>query len=244
MEGLFEFGGLMGALGGKTVTGKPFQAAFTSTRVETLPGNTITNSMTGTVARDTDGSTYRDVKFSAIGPWASTGAPHEFVYIRSLSKMTEYFVNVAKGTYEAFPLRDRKGPFAGRERPGDLDSNNETVTDNPNATYTDPVTKTVYKVDDRKVTRTIPAGQIGNQFELVITSERMYSSDLDLVLQETRSDPRFGTTTYQLTNIGQPQASLFLPDSSFTQVQGKGFAHRLGKGDRKMLPPPPPAPPE
>jgi hypothetical protein len=113
------------------------------------------------------------------------------------------------------------------------------VTDNPNGTYTDTVTKTVYNnVDDRKVTRTIPPGTIGNQFAIVITSERWYSSALDLLLEDTHADPRFGTTTYQLSNIGQsPASSLFAPDPSFTQVQGGGFGKHRGEGKQ---PPPPP----
>src|SRR6202166_3045222 len=69
MAGMFEFGGLMGGFGGKVVTGKPILAAITITHTETLPGNTIINTTTGTFARGADGSTYRDVKMSAIGPW-------------------------------------------------------------------------------------------------------------------------------------------------------------------------------
>src|ERR1700733_14587564 len=70
MAGVFEFGVLMGGFGGKVVSGKPVQATFTITHTETIPGNTISKTTTGTFARGTDGSTYRDVKLSAIGPWA------------------------------------------------------------------------------------------------------------------------------------------------------------------------------
>jgi hypothetical protein len=221
--GMFQFGGVMGGFGGKTVKGKPFQASFTITTVQTLPDNSkITNTKTGIVARDTDGSTYRDVTFSAIGPWASSGKSSEFIYIRNLSTSTEYIVNVMKGTYEAFPIRERR-PRPGKNGASNSASTNETVNDNPNAMFTDTVTKAQHKVDDQLVTRTIPAGQIGNESALVITTERWYSSDLDLLVKETRNDPRFGTTTYTLTNIGQPQSSLFLPNPSFTQVQGRGF---------------------
>ena len=239
MAGMFEFGGLMGGFGGKVVTGKPIMATFTITHTETLPGNTISNTTTGTFARDGDGSTYRDAKFPAIGPWESSGKPQEFAYIRNVTKGTQFIVNVTKGTYEAFPIREHNPPDGGKNRPNYADSGNETVTDNPNGTYTDTVTKTVYNnVDDRKVTRTIPPGTIGNQFAIVITSERWYSSALDLLLEDTHADPRFGTTTYQLSNIGQsPASSLFAPDPSFTQVQGGGFGKHRGEGKQ---PPPPP----
>lgn len=238
MAGIFEFGGLMGGFGGKVVTGKPILAAITITHTETLPGNAISNTTTGTFARGADGSTYRDVKFSAMGPWAGSGKVQEFTYIRNVAQGTQYIVNVTKGTYRAFPIREHKSPSGEKmDLPNRPDSNNETVSDNPNGTYTDPVTNTVYPVDDRKATRTIPAGAIGNQFALVITSERWYSSALDLLLEDTHTDPRFGTTTYQLSNIGQtPASSLFTPDPSFTQVKGSGFGRR---GEGKQPPPPP-----
>jgi hypothetical protein len=240
MAGIFEFGGLMGGFGGKVVAGKPILAAITITHMETLPGNTISNTTTGTFARGADGSTYRDVKFSAMGPWAASGKAQEFAYIRNVTNGMQYIVNMTKSTYRAFPIQENKPPKSMKDRLGPPDSSNETVTDNPNGTYTDPVTNTVYPVDDRKVTRTIPAGAIGNQFAIVITSERWYSSALDLLLEDTHTDPRFGTTTYQLSNIGQtPASALFIPDPSFTQVQDGGFGHKghLGQG---MQPPPPP----
>jgi hypothetical protein len=223
MAGMFEFGGLMGGFGGKVVTGKPILASFTITHSETLPGNTISNTTTGTFARGADGSTYRDVKFTAMGPWAVSNKAQEICYIRNVTKGEQYIVNVTKGTYRAFPIREHNPADAGKkkDRPN---SNNETVVDNPNGTYTDPVTNVGYAVDDRKVTRTIPAGTIGNANAMIITSERWRSTELDLLLEETHTDPRFGTTNYQLSNIGQsPAASLFTPDPSFTLVQGGEF---------------------
>ena len=242
MPGMFEFGGLMGGFGGKVVTGKPVVANFTITHTETLPGNTISNTTTGTFARDSDGSTYRDVKMSGIGPWKASGKAQEFAYIRNEANGTQYIVNVTKGTYQAFPIHKHSPPSGrGNGRPNESASNNETTNDNPSGTYTDSVTKTVYPADDKQVTRTIPAGAIGNLNAIVITSERWFSSALDVLLEDTHTDPRFGTTTYQLSNIGQsPASSLFTPDPSFTQVQAKGFGKGGFRGQGKQLPPPPP----
>jgi len=246
MAGSFEFGGLVGGFGGKTVTGKPFQAKFTITRVETLPNNTITNTVIGILARDSDGSTYRDVTLPAIGPWASSGKPQEFVYIKNVTKLMDYIINVGKGTYREFASRprnsagtDRNSGWGPREGSTGGGPGNETVNDNPSATYSDPATGTSYKVDDRKVTRTIPAGQIGNQNDIVITSERWYSPDLELVLQETRSDPRFGNSTYQVTNIGATSVS-FTPDPSLKLVQGGRFDRGGTRRGAGKLPPSPP----
>jgi hypothetical protein len=242
MPGMFEMGGIMGGFGGgKLVTGKPVQATITITHTETLPGNMISNTSTGTFARGADGSTYRDLKFSGIGPWAASGKVKEFAYIRNVTTGMEYIVNVAAGTYEAFPIHERKG-FAGPKNgpPGGNKPTDEGVTDNPSGSYTDPGTSTVYPADDKMVTRTIPAGAIGNANAIVITSERWTSSALEVLLENTHTDPRFGTTTYQLSNIGQsPAASLFTPNPSFTQVQGHGFG-KGGRGGHGKQPPPPP----
>jgi len=242
MDGSFQFGGLMGHFGGKTVTGKPFQATFTTTHTETFPGNTISNTTTGIVARDTDGSTYRDIKLPAIGPLASSGQSPEFIYIRNVSKMMEYIENATRKTYRAVSIRQHDDPRRGLNGPGrgphGQASVNEAVSDTQ-STYTDPVTHTVYKVDDKKVTRTIPAGQIGNQFDIVSTTERLYSPDLDVVLQETHSDPRFGNLAYQLSGIGAPSPSLFLPDPSFQLVPGNSRFEFGGHGGPGKQPPPP-----
>jgi hypothetical protein len=242
MSGMFEFGGLMGGFGGKVVTGKPIQATITITHTETIPGNMISTTSNGTFARGADGSIYRDVKFAAIGPWAASGKLQEFAYIRNVSTGMQYIVNVSKGTFRAFPLVNRDSAPGDKKdwknRPKPSNSSNETVTDNPNGSYTDPGTKTVYPADDRQVTRIIPAGAIGNQLAITTTSERWYSSALEILLEDTRTDPRFGTTTYQLSNIGNsPSASLFVPDPSFTQVEGGKFGRGPGSGESKPAPP-------
>jgi hypothetical protein len=52
---------------------------------------------------------------------------------------------------------------------------------------------------------------MGNDKDIMITRETWYSSDLKLVLQSAQDDPRFGETTYSLTNIqrNEPDPTLF-----------------------------------
>lgn len=64
-------------------------------------------------------------------------------------------------------------------------------------------------------TITIPAGQIGNNRDIHVVNERWYSSDLQMLVKSVNSDPRFGTTTYQLTNIIRS-----VPDSGLFQIPG------------------------
>jgi hypothetical protein len=65
--------------------------------------------------------------------------------------------------------------------------------------------------DGTRTTTTIPAGQIGNDRPIDIVSERWYSTDLQMLIKSVNKDPRFGETSYELTNIqqGAPDASLF-----------------------------------
>ncbi len=66
-------------------------------------------------------------------------------------------------------------------------------------------------VQGTRTTETIPAGAIGNENPIVIVSERWVSPQLQETIYSKRTDPRFGTTIYQLTNISQaePSAALF-----------------------------------
>jgi len=62
-----------------------------------------------------------------------------------------------------------------------------------------------------RVTSIVPAGAIGNDREFRSTTERWFSADLNLLVKSVSSDPRFGTATYELSNIiaGAPDPSLF-----------------------------------
>ena len=62
-----------------------------------------------------------------------------------------------------------------------------------------------------RVTSTIPAGSFGNDRDIKVVNERWYSDDLQVLLKSSNSDPRFGVSSYELTNIVQapPDPSLF-----------------------------------
>ena len=71
-------------------------------------------------------------------------------------------------------------------------------------------------------TVTIPAGEIGNERDIQIVSERWYSPELQTVVMTRHSDPRFGETVYKLTNINrsEPAKSLFEVPSDYTVKEG------------------------
>ncbi len=73
---------------------------------------------------------------------------------------------------------------------------------------------------------TIPAGEIGNERPIEIVSERWYSPELQVVVMTKHSDPRFGESSYRLTNIDRsdPAKSLFEVPADYTiQSTGRGI---------------------
>jgi hypothetical protein len=75
-----------------------------------------------------------------------------------------------------------------------------------------------------RTTLTIPVGQIGNNREIKVVNERWYSQELQMVVKSVNSDPRFGTTTYEMRNISRsnPDSSLFQIPSDYTIQEGGG----------------------
>ena len=67
------------------------------------------------------------------------------------------------------------------------------------------------KAEGTQTTHTIPAGEIGNEKSIVITSERWFSPELHIVVYAKTVDPRVGETSYRLVNLKreEPAADLF-----------------------------------
>jgi hypothetical protein len=82
----------------------------------------------------------------------------------------------------------------------------------------------------RNVT-TIPAGEIGNERPIEMVFERWYSPELQTVVMTRHTDPRFGETSYRLTNISrdEPARSLFEVPAGYTvkEVGGSGQQMRM-----------------
>lgn len=74
-----------------------------------------------------------------------------------------------------------------------------------------------------RITTAIPAGTIGNDADIPVVTERWVSPDLQVLVKSVYSDPRFGTTTYELTDIQRTN-----PDPSLFQVPA-GYQERPSK---------------
>jgi hypothetical protein len=241
---LLGFGGLHG---GKVVKGAPFSAVAVSETTQTLAdGNHIVRKTQTKVYRDSEGRFRKEVTLPAIGPLAASGQPHSFIHISDPVAGTAYVLEPDQKIARQMPghmgmgakVRTDGGPGG----PGDVIYRKfKTGSASANAKTESLGTQTIDGValEGTRITRTIPAGEIGNEQPITIVSERWYSADLQMDVKSTHSDPRFGNTTYTLTNIQrtEPAASLFAVPSDYTIEQG----HR---GKFLTTAPPPPPPPE
>jgi hypothetical protein len=73
-------------------------------------------------------------------------------------------------------------------------------------------------VEGHKRSETIPAGKIGNELPITITSEEWTSTDLKVLVLTKHNDPRTGESTYRLSNIvrAEPDPSLFMVPPDYT----------------------------
>ena len=80
------------------------------------------------------------------------------------------------------------------------------------------------KAEGTQTTHTIPAGAIGNERPIVITTERWFSPELQLVVFARTRDPRAGETTYRLANLrkGEPPAELFRVPADYRMRDPRG----------------------
>jgi len=69
---------------------------------------------------------------------------------------------------------------------------------------------------------TMPAGAIGNERPIETVNETWYSQELRMMILTKRDDPRFGESTYRVTNISrsEPDAALFQVPSDYTIIDG------------------------
>jgi len=217
-------------MGHKTVTGAPLTMTFTVSHDSTLQdGNTIHTENTSTEYRDSQGRVRREVPFKLVTP--STGAVQgTMVIISDPVAGKRYVLNPQKKTVREMPLRGPKPPNAGAS--GDV-----TITAGPDGTdavamklgqdvNTESLgTKTILglQATGTRVTRTIPAGQIGNAKPISVVTERWVSNDLQIPLTMTHTDPMMGTMTSTVTSVtrGEPDASLFQVPSDYKVETGK-----------------------
>ena len=212
-------------IAGKTVTGAPFSATVTTQVTHMLAdGNRIQRTISGTIARDSQGRTRRETAFPALALLAPAGkTPDRTVFINDPVAGKSYMLR--PDAKEATELRPHAGKRMGKEGAGKgpLAEFGFGKQFQSEETTTDLGTQTIGGImaQGTRITRTIPAGEIGNERPIVMTTERWYSPDLQVYVLTKRSDPLIGDTVMQYTSIQrqEPAASLFQVPSDYSVTQ-------------------------
>ena len=235
------FGGGFQKMSAAPVQGAPYSATITNESVQTLAdGNRIVQTSTGTTERDSMGRTRQDAPLPSIGNMAPANAPH-LVFIQDPVAQASYTLNLTDKTATkgpSFSAMAFAGPNLSVANAGQVSIKAVTgaiaaapmpglaihIADEGQAQSEELGSKTMegVNVTGTRTTRTIPAGQIGNDKPLSIVTEVWTSPELKTVVYSKRSDPRMGDQTFQLTNIvrSEPDPSLFTVPSDFKILDG------------------------
>jgi hypothetical protein len=208
----------------KVVTGVPLSGDLVVTRDTTLAdGNHIHNQTQTKIYRDADGRVRREVGFELNTP-ATGAAKGSMIIITDPVAGKRYMLNPQTKTAQVMPLHPSKHG-QGPPPPDGEASEKWAKHDDSNVSREQLGAKAIngLQAQGTRVTRTIPAGKIGNENPIQVVTERWYSTDLQLPLTTTHTDPMMGTVTTNLTNINRaaPDASLFQVPSDYKIETGK-----------------------
>jgi hypothetical protein len=215
-------------------------------------GNRIVQTSTGTTVRDFQGRTRQDAPLPAIGNLSAANAPHlvfiqdpvaQTSYTLNLTdktaqKMPMPFAGAAGpaaagvGTGGFLVQMGNAAPATATLPPPPVIGFQQGIVIQKGLAANEPTqestedlgTQTMEDVFVKGVrtTRTIPAGQIGNDKPISIVTEVWTSPGLKTIVYSKRSDPRVGEQTFQLKNIvrTEPDPSLFTVPADFKIIDG------------------------
>lgn len=232
--------------GAQVVTGAPYSATEVVQSQETLAdGNVIQRKHQTNVYRDTSGRVRTE---ETITRDPSTGkAPFTRVTILDYVAGKRYELDSSTMTARETPLRipparpanaNGGNPPMGWRGSGNANGGNAQAEQlRPNIVRTTLTPQSVNGVlaSGTQHSETIPAGAIGNAKPIQTSRTMWVSTDLKVPVQIKSSDPRFGTTQMDLTNIVQaePNSTLFVVPAGYTVTSGPGFGGpRGGPGPR------------
>ena len=231
------------------VKNAPYSAEAVSEMVQTLgDGTRIVRTSKSSVSRDWAGRTRREHGLTVIGPLAtSPDADRRIITINDPEAGVSYMLDAQTRTARKMPtnrLFVSGGPDITQsgEPHGALTVRVESrsavgfsgggqIAIRTSLSAPDSATESLgtqfiegVLAEGTRTTMTIPTSQIGNDRPIQVVSERWYSPDLQVLVMSTQSDPRFGETTYRLTNIvrSDPVSTLFEVPPDFEIIEGPG----------------------
>lgn len=228
--------------GPAVVKNAPYSAdAVTETTQTLADGNRIVRSTSQKLYRDSDGRERREQSIMAVGALAQPDPSLRITISDPVDNVT-YSLNPRNktalksmrsglGTVGAVPLQLEINTFQFGVTV--LDPNSIRTREGGAPVKQDLGSRNIEGVIAKgtRTTRTIQAGEIGNQLPIDIVDEVWFSPDLQMNVMTTHTDPRSGETVYKLSNIvrANPARSFFEPPADYT-ITGLGAGGGRGRG--------------
>ena len=215
-----RFVGAEAGMPGRIVKNAPYSADLVTESVQTLPdGNHIRQSSSVKVYRDSDGRTRREQTVNLNGLGSNSNMP-QLVFINDPVSGMNYALN-PKDRSGTRIISNRGGGRMGKSQ-APRRTDRATPSQNIKSEELGRQTMEGVAVEGRRVTMTIPAGQMGNDQPLQIVTETWFSSELQTMVLSKRSDPRAGDTVTRMINIGraEPPRLLFEAPADYKVTDG------------------------
>ena len=215
-----------------TVVGAPFSAVEVRTSQQALAaGNAIQRQEQSNIYRDIQGRVRRET--TSTGP---DGQTQTQVTISDPVAGVVYELDAKNKVAFSRPAGfSRMSPTAGTGPTPTMGAGQPPAETEANVKRETLAAQSMHGVmaGGTRVTRTIPAGTIGNAQAIEIVRETWISDELKVPVMTKVSDPRTGTTVTELTNINrsQPDPSLFQVPSDYKVWKRPGGWHGpIGRG--------------
>jgi hypothetical protein len=232
-----------------------FSAESVTEHVQTLSdGNRLTRKSTAHIYRDAAGRTRREHELSRSG-MSPNGEAGQLIVINDPIGRVHYVIETQTGVARKMELpppgvmeameraRGGNAPFSvlmpasaahRRMREGEeAQKPAEPVKEKLPAQVIEGVL-----AEGTRTSVTIPAGEFDNDQPLVISHEEWYAPELHMIVLIKHNDPRFGETTFRLTNIIQrePASELFKLSADYRVVEDRQ-QRMIGPGHPPVLRP-------
>ena len=212
-------------------SGAPYSAIGTTETVQTLAdGNHIVHTNASHYYRDSTGRTRTELSLSAVGPFTLEESSTVVMITDPVAKQ-RFVLHPEQKRADVLPL----GPVALAAGAGGAKQTADAAgavvsTGGPTrclpgagsvpATSVSLGQKTLagLQATGSKTEYTIPAGQIGNEQPITVTSEKWVSEELGVTVSSTVHDPMIGDTQFHLSQIErtEPDPSLFAVPADYT----------------------------
>jgi hypothetical protein len=228
----------MGMMGGPqaVVPGAPYSGTEVVQTQETLAdGNSITRNRQLNVYRDSQGRVRTE---ETITPRNTTGGKQPYTITTILDFVGGHRYVLDSSTMTAFesPLHTPHTPPAGATANGRRGGGGAAGANavRPNVVSTKLAQQPVNGViaTGTQHSESIPAGTIGNARPIQTSRQIWESVELKVPVRIQSTDPRFGSSQMDLTNIiqAEPSASLFVVPAGYTLKTGGGPGRPGGPG--------------